>query len=278
MKIIFSRKGFDSQYGRVPSPIFEDGSMVSLPIPSQQGRSLSSVSFRAKSLSQLVSDLTDQQVTGNRLVHLDPDLRAESVLRRNGWRPSFGQVGAAQTHLSKQGVGIGDVFLFFGWFRRVARVDGRWQFIRGAPDIHSLFGWLQVGQVLPVMAEMQGHLPAWLHDHPHVMFAGGMNGNNTLYLGAQSFLDQDREGAGVFKSWSPRLQLTAEGCRRSLWKLPSWMHPAVANRSLSYHSNADRWCLDGDVTYLQTVAKGQEFVMDVGDMPEARRWLHQLIC
>jgi len=33
MKIILSRKGFDSTYGGFPSPIFEDGRMISLPIP-----------------------------------------------------------------------------------------------------------------------------------------------------------------------------------------------------------------------------------------------------
>ena len=33
MKIIFSRKGFDSVSGRVPSPILPDGRLLSLPIP-----------------------------------------------------------------------------------------------------------------------------------------------------------------------------------------------------------------------------------------------------
>jgi hypothetical protein len=34
MKIILSRKGFDSAYGGYPSPILPSGEMVSLPIPS----------------------------------------------------------------------------------------------------------------------------------------------------------------------------------------------------------------------------------------------------
>jgi hypothetical protein len=34
MKIIMSRKGFDSAYGGYPSPILPDGKMVSLSIPS----------------------------------------------------------------------------------------------------------------------------------------------------------------------------------------------------------------------------------------------------
>ena len=33
MKLILSRKGFDSSYGKVPSPIFPDDRMLSLPIP-----------------------------------------------------------------------------------------------------------------------------------------------------------------------------------------------------------------------------------------------------
>ena len=45
------------------------------------------------------------------------------------WRPAFGQVGAAQKHLEQQGVSVGDVFLFFGWFRDVIRnTDGRWKY------------------------------------------------------------------------------------------------------------------------------------------------------
>ena len=34
MKIILSRKGFDSGYGGMPSPILPDGTMLSMPIPS----------------------------------------------------------------------------------------------------------------------------------------------------------------------------------------------------------------------------------------------------
>ena len=36
MKVVFSRKGFDSQYGGMPSPILSDGTLLSLPIPSKE--------------------------------------------------------------------------------------------------------------------------------------------------------------------------------------------------------------------------------------------------
>ena len=36
MKIILSRKGFDSSNGFMPSPILPDGTLLSLPIPSDE--------------------------------------------------------------------------------------------------------------------------------------------------------------------------------------------------------------------------------------------------
>ena len=35
MKVILSRKGFDSRYGSQPSPILPDGTLLSLPIPAK---------------------------------------------------------------------------------------------------------------------------------------------------------------------------------------------------------------------------------------------------
>lgn len=40
MKIILSRKGFDSSVGGVASPLFPDGTLLSLPIPDPQGYAL----------------------------------------------------------------------------------------------------------------------------------------------------------------------------------------------------------------------------------------------
>ena len=38
MKVILSRKGFDSQYGGYASPIITEGRMISLPIPADVGK------------------------------------------------------------------------------------------------------------------------------------------------------------------------------------------------------------------------------------------------
>ncbi len=49
---------------------------------------------------------------------------------------------AAQAVLEREGVGPGDLFLFFGWFRRVEVCGGVFRFVKGAPDVHVLWGWL----------------------------------------------------------------------------------------------------------------------------------------
>ncbi|WP_267939832.1 hypothetical protein [Paraburkholderia flagellata] len=88
MKIIFSRKGFDSQYGGVPSPILPDGSLQTSPIPSRYGRPLGDILRPLGPLHALASHLTQGAITDRTSVHLDPDLSAGSVARKPGNTPS----------------------------------------------------------------------------------------------------------------------------------------------------------------------------------------------
>ncbi|MDR8398456.1 hypothetical protein NE850_19125 [Paraburkholderia sp. USG1] len=276
MKIIFSRKGFDSQYGRVPSPILSDGSLQTLPIPSRYGRPLGDIQGPLGPLHNLASDLTVGAITPRTSVHLDPDLSDGSVARRPGWRASLGQVGSAQKHLAKQGVGPGDVFLFFEWFRQAEHFAGRWRYVPGAPNVHALFGWLQVGQVHKVGAS---ECPAWLDDHPHVQHAARIGADNTIYVAGERLVGSSRRvaAAGAFRSWGPDLQLTAPGCSRSVWRVPRWLLKNPEQPILSYHRDSARWRIDGECAIVQTVGKGQEFVIDVGDCKDASQWLHSLV-
>ena len=134
MKIVFSRKGFDSQNGGVPSPIFPDGTALSLPIPYPRSPTrFRDVRWRSTSLGPIVECLSNGRVKGKHWCHLDPDLNADALARSPGWRPAFGQVEIAQRHLENQGVGPGDLFLFFGWFRAVEPGNGgTWRYVRNA--------------------------------------------------------------------------------------------------------------------------------------------------
>ena len=78
-KLILSRKGFDSASGGCPSPIFPDGTMYSLPIPSGGAQiTYGDLYYGDINIGQLVDDLTRRRYPENRFdardgVHLDPD-------------------------------------------------------------------------------------------------------------------------------------------------------------------------------------------------------------
>ena len=167
MRIILSRKGFDSSAGGCPNPIFPDGSVLALPIPDPHSTiRYRDVAFGGSDLGLLVHQLTAGRVRGSHGAHLDPDVAPGDFPRQPGWRPLFGQMGAAQGHLDRQGVGLGDLFLFFGLFRQVERLRRRWRFRPGTRAHHRIWGWFQVGASHRVEA-MPAEARAWAAYHPH---------------------------------------------------------------------------------------------------------------
>ena len=97
MKIIFSRKGFDSASGGAPSPIYE-GRPISIPIPYAVR---SETTYGDLGLGAVVEWLTKGSLTRTSFCHQDPMFE--------GRRCAFGQVEASQGHLENNGVGVGDV-------------------------------------------------------------------------------------------------------------------------------------------------------------------------
>jgi hypothetical protein len=284
LKIIFSRKGFDSENGGVASPIFPDGRMHSLPIPAGGSPArFSHLNPGGTPLGQLVEQLTKGKVPAHTRTHLDPDLDPSSVPRPNGWQPAFGQTSAAQGHLNNEGVGEGDLFLFFGWFREIEQTEQAWQFRRGAPNLHVLFGWLQVGQVLRVGGETDEYRAKHpgLRDHPHMH--GRREASNTIYVASQDLTIPGLpvlagKGAGVFKSVASDLVLTApDQDSRRLWRLPAWMQPTEGKKALTYHGNLEKWTSVDGHAHLVSAAKGQEFVLDCQHYAEALPWVHGLL-
>src|SRR5215467_4151797 len=100
MRIILSRKGFDSGSGGCPSPIFPDRSMFSLPIPYPRSPvTFDDLVWSGRAIGPLVERLTKGKVRRTDFAHLDPDLRPKLRPRPDGWRPALGQLGSAQSHL-----------------------------------------------------------------------------------------------------------------------------------------------------------------------------------
>ena len=281
MKLILSRKGFDSSAGGVPSPILPDGRIVSLPIPDKQSPiSYSEIKFDGKSIAALVFELTKGRIPSHYRAHLDPDLVAGCLPRLPGWRPLFGQIGAAQGHLCNNSVGPGDLFLFFGLFRHVQVKHGCYTWDTGARPCHHIWGWMQIGEVLkPGLPTPKGC--EWATYHPH--FHRGKDLNNVVYVATQYLsLDcidpQKIPGAGAFPCFSSSLELTATSAQNpSIWALPAWFYPTGGQTPLTYHKDLGRWRMIGSRTELRTAARGQEFILDCEDYPEATAWVSTLL-
>ena len=280
MKIILSRKGFDSGIGGVASPIFPSGDLHTLPIPESlpwsHSKRYRDIQAGGLSLGPIVADLTEGRIQPVRFAHLDPDLDALSISRSAHWRPVFGQAGAAEKHLQNQGVKEGDVFVFYGWFREVELVAGRYRYVKHAPDLHVIFGWLQVEQRFSIDALSE--IPTWAHGHPHCKRVQ-YRPIDSVYISPVHLtvpgVEIHRPGAGVFPRFAAELCLTAPGRSRSIWCLPSWFYPRSS--CLSYHSDMSRWTRGENAVLLRTVGRGQEFVLDCQDYPEAVPWLSHLL-
>ena len=207
MKIVLSRKGFDSASGGGPSPMV-DGAPVSLPIPAGAGRA--GVPYRDLGLADHVALASRGKLGGESLAHHDPMFLDDGTCL-------FGQCGAAQSHLENRGVGRGDLFVFFGLFRAA----------RDKRPHHRIFGWLWVEEVVrtgdPLMQDLRDL------GHPHAIEPHGAN--DAIYVGSGRAATSDH----------PELRLSIEGGPPSLWRVPPWME----RTGLSYHDRTTRWRGDG---------------------------------
>jgi hypothetical protein len=270
MRVILSRKGFDSASGGHPSPII-DGVPRSLPIPTRR-RTRFRFSDLPFDLGTVVSDLSGITRRSADYCHLDPDLDASVTRRLPGWRGAFGQCGAAQGHLRNQGVSEGDLFLFFGLFRHARRSSERWAFV--GPNEHRFFGWLQIDAVVHAGERPQEALDKypWLKDHPHT--EGSWPKSNTIYVARKELsirgLDKRIPGWGLFRSG---LRLTAKTSQlASIWSVPEWLNPKVGGTGCTY-CPAKNFSANGE---LRSPGRGQELVADISKRSDAVRWLREL--
>ena len=289
MKVILSRKGFDSESGGGPSPIVDGQRLVSLPIeyPNERVRQFNDLRFEGQNLGVLIEQLYRGKRSRFDFCHLDPDVRADSLPRRRRhkhWRPLFGQHGTAAVQLvSTQGVGEGDIFLFFGLFRETI---GWTKFVSHASKKHVIFGWLQVDEVI--------HSPAhwvathrWASSHPHT-YGDSWKEPNVLFVSKPELeivsgkrrIKTGIPGAGVFPSYHERLRLSdPKSDFPSRWKLPRELLPdPKAGRRISTLESGE-WKLNSDRRSVcfdpGRIRRWQEAV--ISGNAEAARWAVELI-
>ena len=266
MKIILSRKGFDAGYGGQPSPILPDGTLLSMPIPlDDEIVKYSDLHHNGENYYKILKDLKPNcQIQLNQNCHLDPDLRFLATKRQEKWKPIFGQVGAAQTHLQNQGVSIDDIFLFFGWFRHTQIINEKYSYKYGSPDLHLIYGYLQIGEIYTY----KNPFPDYASHHPHSRERFNSLKNNCIYVAKDKLtFDETLPGSDNFK-FKDNLVLTKKGMSRSKWELPEFFKEV----DISYHTKESF-----KAGYFQSAAKGQEFVISVDKNVNLFKWTKELI-
>lgn len=275
MKIILSRKGFDKGNGCGVSPhIVEEGRLYSFPIPSKGNYySYSDLRFSDElSCGSLMRQLgfTDKACTKS--CHNDPDIRKDLFYSPEPlWQPMLGQQGNPQKHLRKQNISEGDLFLFYGLFQDVKKLNGRYCYISNNLR-HMIWGYLQVGRPpVHISGNPEGRL------HPH-FYAGDLydqKDENTVYIAADhlSFAPK-MSGFGVLPYHQGRvLSLNAGSVPEiyNVFSLPEFFFDI----RMTGNKQEDRWRREGDRCFLRAAYPGQEFV--IKDCPEAAHWAKELL-
>lgn len=265
MKIILSRKGLDSSAGGRPSPILKDGSIFSIPIPTKDKDTphrYSDVIINGLNAADMLSVVGAKNLSANTPCHFDPLLNGDIGL--------FGQAGNAQRELDNLGVGEGDLFLFFGWFRDF-RTNKR-------KDYHHIFGWLMVNQVIRGSNQIREFCDASDLDHPHASRNDDRYRYNTLFVSRKkntlNVLDLDLRGHGLFAKTNNTLILTELGNTRSNWLLPDKFFSPLSNPNL-FESRL-KWSSKFS-NKLKCAGYGQEFVMDAEKNPTAKEWVRDIL-
>lgn len=271
-KVILSRKGFDSTTGGKPSPII-DNKFVSLPIP----RAESEVFYKNINYSATENYLMIMKDLGINFyseAHLDPDLQRSILKERpSNWRGLFGQSGNSQFRLHDNKVGKGDIFLFFGWFKEVSKINGVWRYVKNSPDIHAIFGYLEIDEVLDIKKKEM--VPSWAKYHPHIKNSLEYgNKQNAVYIATKAFKNEyQKEGWGCF-NYNEKLVLTKNKSEnKSLWELP----PCFQNEENNFSNKMEIWnVLDNGRVEMKPKGRGDQ-EMFISSNPKVVSWAENLI-
>ena len=226
-------KGFDSSSGGCPSPIMPDGTLLSLPIPDEYAPAVvqnpekllkfNDLVYKGHTYTQLLAGL--RQTKTYNVCHLDPDLRMDvRSTPVNGWKAAFGQTESALGVLRNAKVQIGDLFLFFGLFRKAEYYKDTMRFVRGAKKIQIIYGYLEIGEILDKPEQIEKFY--W---HPHATKGLYEEEKNAIFLpGKHLSLCPSLPGYGVLDYREDRI-LTMQGENTATWKPHSFYMPNSIN-------------------------------------------------
>lgn len=262
MKIVFSRKGFDSKSGGFPSPIFPDGTVCSIPIPTtlvQYDYSHIKCSYEREPIQEILNQLTNKLIKNGELKCCDYASNAQAChydpmeFQQEGYL-ALGQAENAEAHLRNQGVQEGDQFIFYGLFQPVNKTAGVWSYKRDTPPVHLIWSWMKIGRRFHVEreADLVREAYPFLDRHPHLnaeYISRNRGKINGIYVSSnyQKFKFSDTRVLTDTKNYS--------GC--STWRLPICFNQPDAFSYLKSFS------AEGNDVVTKFRGYGQEFVLNL---------------
>lgn len=135
------------------------------------------------------------------------------------------------------------------------KVNGVWKYSKNAPDIHAIYGYLEVDRVLDIQA--RDSVPTWAKYHPHIKGRREYGEQrNSVYLATDTFsIYPHKPGWGSFK-YSPQLVLTKGGAKtKSLWELPPCFQDEQSNFTHAFKIWDE---LQNGSVEMQTIGRGDE--------------------
>lgn len=280
MNVIFSRKGFDTSYGGFSSIILPkemDSKMISFPIPeineTNEGFKAEEIKFVLKQRNMTLKEIFDElEITEkinvptkpvrkgikNTKFHFDPEIQTVENMRSYG---AFGQsnCSGSASHLLKHGLQVGDVFLFFGSFKKTFLENNRITYDSPMYNIHVIRGYMIVDDIVYVndIDKMLGKYPD-IKEHLHYKNREFENekGDNIIICGKRF---------GTF-NYEDKYRLTKLGYSKSVWELPDFFK----DTDISYCGKVT------NPTRFKSAAKGQELIVSNFDETKMKEWLNSL--
>ena len=272
MKVILSRKGFEPTHGGIPSPIMPDGTLLLLPKPVEDGTiHYQELTYQGQSYYDIAVSLDEnlQETLKNASCHTGCFINPASHVPPLEWYPAYIHNGPLESHLSRQNVSVGDIFLFYGWFRQTEYDNTyRLRFVPDAPELNIVFAYFQIGAIIKDNSFFSNHYNWQLNTLTNKRFVI----SSTIYLPTKKLSYNNHQPGCDILSYSSKLILTKPGYHYNQWQLPDFLcSPDV---TITYHNNRNNGFLSGK-DYFKASPISEEFV--IHGSHDLKHWVHNMI-
>ncbi len=272
MKVILSRKGFEPTHGGIPSPIMPDGTLLLLPKPVEDGAiSYHDLSYKGLSYYDIVLSLDKLQKESldKFRTHSGCYIMPENHTPPLEWYPAYFHNGLLESHLNRQNISVGDIFLFYGWFRQT-EYDNKHQlrFVPDAPELNIVFAYFQIGAIIKDISFFSKQYNWQLH----TFINKTDNVPSTIYLPTKKLSYNNHQPGCDILPYSSGQILTKPGYHYYQWQLPEFL--CAPDVTITYHNNRNNGFISGK-NYFKASAICEEFV--IHGTYDLKQWVHSMI-